>query len=81
MILAGLYFGMNHEPAAYETVKMLLGGDTLSVNKKYEDYVEMYGTPIIMLTNNEVLNRDPVWTDRCFFLYVEAFGPLAKQCS
>lgn len=30
----------NIEPQSYETVKMLLGGDTLSVNKKYEDYVE-----------------------------------------
>lgn len=56
----------NIEPSAYETVKMLLGGDTLSVNKKYEDYVEIYRTPIIMLTNNEVLNRDPVWRDSLF---------------
>lgn len=47
--------------------KMLLGGDTLSVNKKYEDYVEIYRTPIIMPTNNEVLSRDTVWADRCFF--------------
>lgn len=39
----------------------------MSVNKKYEDYVEIYRTPIIMLTNNEVLNHDTVWTDRCFF--------------
>lgn len=29
---------------------MLLGGDTLSINKKYEDYVEIYRTPTIMLT-------------------------------
>lgn len=36
---------------------MLLGGDTLSVNKKYEEYVEIYRTSIIMLTNNEVLDR------------------------
>lgn len=57
----------NIEPRSYETVKMLLGGDTLSVNKKYEDYVEIYRTPIIMLTNIEVLPRTPVWTDHCFF--------------
>lgn len=57
----------NIEPSSYETVKMLLGGDTLSVNKKYEDYVEIYRTPIIMLTNIEVLPRTLVWTDRCFF--------------
>lgn len=34
----------NIEPSQYDTVKMLLGGDTLSVNKKYEDHVEIYRT-------------------------------------
>lgn len=57
----------NIEHSAYETVMMLLGGDTLSVNKRYEDCVEIYRTPVIMLTNNEVLSREAHWTDKCFF--------------
>lgn len=52
----------NIEPACYETVQML-GGDKLSANKKYEDYVEIYRTPIVMLTYTEVLTRALVWTD------------------
>lgn len=48
-----------------DTIKMLLGGDTMSVNVKYNPYATIYKTPIIILSNNHVL-KNKAYEDRLF---------------
>nr|ASU47551.1 ORF1 [Lone star tick densovirus 1] len=57
----------NIDPAGYETVKMIMGGDPVSANVKYKDAVCIHRTPLLILSNNEVFSRTDVWTQRAFF--------------
>lgn len=45
------------EPAAFEDLKMLLGGDTMNVKVKHSDDSVLSRTPIIILGNNDPQNE------------------------
>nr|QTE04086.1 MAG: nonstructural protein [Tarsiger cyanurus ambidensovirus] len=55
----------NYESSMTDTLKMLLGGDQLTVKVKYLQDQTVNRTPIIVLTNNEVnFMGDPAFADR-----------------
>lgn len=45
----------NYDPGAIETLKMLFGGDTCNVKVKYKNDATIRRTPIIVLSNVDVL--------------------------
>nr|UQT02526.1 nonstructural protein [Red mite densovirus 1] len=55
----------NFEESAAETLKMILGGDKLAANKKWEDHAHIDRTPVIITTNAQIFNMsNPVWSSR-----------------
>nr|QOD39552.1 NS1 [uncultured densovirus] len=44
----------NYSPEFLEPIKEILGGDSTSVNVKYQHDTPVYRTPVIVLTNNKV---------------------------
>lgn len=56
----------NIEPSAYDTLKMLCGGDSMPVKIKYHGDVRISKTPIIILTNHNVIPQDQAFQDRVF---------------
>ncbi|AKC42760.1 non-structural protein 1 [Cherax quadricarinatus densovirus] len=44
----------NYAPEFLEQIKEILGGDSTSVNVKYQSDTPVYRTPVIVLTNNKV---------------------------
>lgn len=54
----------NCEPAAFDTLKMLLGGDSINAKVKYQSDAVVFRTPIIILTNKAFLPRDPAFSCR-----------------
>nr|QOD39597.1 NS1 [uncultured densovirus] len=44
----------NYSPDFLEPIKEILGGDSTSVNVKYQHDTPVYRTPVIVLTNNQV---------------------------
>lgn len=55
----------NYESCMTDTLKMLLGGDQLTVKVKYLQDQTVNRTPVIVLTNNEVnFMNDPAFKDR-----------------
>lgn len=58
----------NVEPSAFETIKMLLGGDPCPANVKYQSGHIITKTPVIITSNSRILDStDPVWSSRCKF--------------
>nr|QTE04115.1 MAG: putative nonstructural protein 1 [Emberiza spodocephala ambidensovirus] len=69
----------NFEPGAEETLKLLFGGDTLPARIKYEGDANIRRTPLIMLTNMDVIpNTDAfnarvwkyTWRQASFLKYI-----------
>lgn len=56
----------NYEPAAVETLKMLLGGDPCKCNVKHEKERILMRTPVIVASNNTVF-KEEAFKSRCFF--------------
>lgn len=60
----------NFMPSAIDTMKMILGGDPCAVNIKFEAHYTLPRTPIIMLSNRDVLsingNESLYFRERCF---------------
>jgi len=55
-------------PSAYDTVKMIAGGDPCPANVKYQGHSVINRTPLIFTANTWQFNRgDPVWTSRMHF--------------
>ncbi|QOR29559.1 nonstructural protein [Bat-associated densovirus 5] len=54
----------NMEPAAFDTVKMLLAGDPLKAAVKYQGEQPLIKTPIIVMTNNECFPNTQAFNDR-----------------
>lgn len=69
----------NFEPSAQETLKMILGGDQITVNVKYQPDASLRRTPVIILTNNSCLNdvafksrvQKYTWERASFLQYVK----------
>ena len=59
----------NFEPAALDTIKMLLAGDPLKVNVKYQKEQYLQKTPIIVLTNKRVFPNELAFEDRVCTYY------------
>lgn len=58
----------NIEQCAYDTVKMLCGGDACPCNVKYQPGSTVTRTPLIFTSNTNVFNAgDPVWNSRIYF--------------
>lgn len=54
------------EPAAFETLKMLFGGDTCNAKIKYEDDAVIQRTPVIITSNNDCFPTDEAFNSRIF---------------
>lgn len=54
----------NAEPAAMDTLKMLLGGDTFIAKVKYENDAVVTRTPVIVLSNNDIFPKDAAFQSR-----------------
>nr|QOD39556.1 NS1 [uncultured densovirus] len=55
----------NYSPEFLEPIKEILGGDSTSVNVKYQHDTPVYRTPVIVLTNNVVsFMTHPAFNDR-----------------
>ena len=55
----------NYSPEFLEPIKEILGGDSTSVNVKYQHDTPVYRTPVIVTTNNVVsFMTHPAFTDR-----------------
>lgn len=54
----------NAEPAAMDTLKMLLGGDTFNAKVKYENDAVVTRTPVIVLSNNDIFPKDAAFQSR-----------------
>lgn len=67
----------NYEPAAIETLKMLLGGDPCKCNVKHEKERILMRTPVIIASNNTVFKED-AFKSRCFFYRWNAADFLSK---
>lgn len=69
----------NFEPAALDTIKMLLAGDPLKVNVKYQKEQYLQKTPIIVMTNKPVFPNELAFHDRvCTYYWKRA--PFLKEC-
>lgn len=67
----------NIEPSAYDTVKMLAGGDPCPANVKYQSGSTVTRTPLIFTSNAQIFKiHDPVWSSRIFFEKWETCEPL-----
>lgn len=55
------------EPSALEDLKYLFGGDPLSVSVKYENNKNISRTPIIILSNYNILPKDAAFKTRVRF--------------
>lgn len=54
--------------SAYDTVKMIAGGDPCPANVKYQGHSVINRTPLILTANRCVFQKnDPVWNSRMFF--------------
>lgn len=68
----------NFEPAALDTIKMLLAGDPMKVAVKYQKEQFLQKTPIIVMTNKVVFPNDQAFHDRiCTYTWKRA--PFLKE--
>lgn len=56
----------NIEPGQHDTLKMLTGGDSMNVKIKRKADVKMLRTPLIILTNKNVIPRSLEFADRVY---------------
>lgn len=68
----------NFEPAAVDTLKMLLGGDSMNVKVKNRADAIVLRTPLIILTNNSVFPNDTAFQSR-MIKYTWRTAPFLKQ--
>lgn len=54
----------NFEPAAEDTIKMILGGDPIKTPIKYEQERNIMRTPVIIMTNKNVFKQNEAFDDR-----------------
>lgn len=54
-------------PSAYDSVKMLTGGDPCAAAVKYEGDGKITRTPVIFTSNHDCFNRNPEWSSRIYF--------------
>lgn len=54
------------EPSAAETLKMVLGGDTVNAKVKYAPDAVITRTPVIILSNNDVFPKDEAFRSRIY---------------
>lgn len=54
------------EPSAAETLKMILGGDTVNAKVKYQGDSVITRTPVIVLSNNDVFPSDRAFRSRIY---------------
>ncbi|KAF5293721.1 hypothetical protein FQA39_LY03206 [Lamprigera yunnana] len=66
------------EPASFETLKMLFGGDSCNVKVKYESDTIISRTPIIILANNDPFPRDEAFRSRMIY-YKWCACPMLKD--
>lgn len=67
-------------PSAFDTIKMVLGGDPCPANVKYQGHSVISRTPVIMTGNNSIFPRgQKMWADRCFFEDWRS-APMLKSC-
>lgn len=59
-----LWNGLNFEPGSEAILKYLFGGDTCSARIKYEGVACIFRTPIVVLTNRDVIPNDTIFTSR-----------------
>lgn len=59
----------NFEPGSEEVLKLLFGGDTCPARIKYEGDACILRTPIIVLTNRDVIPNDTTFTSRVWKYY------------
>lgn len=68
----------NCEPNAFDTLKMLFGGDSLSVRVKYEADAVVLRTPIIVLSNTNPFPNDSAFGSR-MIRYTWRSAPFLKS--
>ncbi|QEM39034.1 nonstructural protein [Bactericera trigonica densovirus] len=68
----------NAEPAAFETLKMLLGGDQCVVRVKFQSDATVGRTPVIILSNNDIFPRDAAFRNRMIKYEWKTAGYLEK---
>lgn len=59
----------NFEPGAEEVLKLIFGGDTCPARIKYEGDACLQRTPVIVLTNRDVIPNDSTFTSRVWKHY------------
>lgn len=69
---------INFSESKTDTVKMLTGGDLMHVNIKFKQYMPIYRTPILMLSNRNELT-DPAFRDRVYYHYWRRADFLKEQ--
>ncbi|UGV24202.1 MAG: putative nonstructural protein [SAfia-400D ambidensovirus] len=67
------------ETSAFETIKMLFGGDTLNVKVKFQDDAIVNRTPCIVLSNNDIFPKDTAFRTR-MYNYVWRSCDALKRC-
>lgn len=67
----------NFEPGSEEILKLLFGGDTCSAKIKYEGDACILRTPIIVLTNRDVIPNDDTFNSRVW-KYTWKVAPFLK---
>lgn len=70
----------NCEPSAFDTCKMLFGGDLISVRVKYQQDAVVARTPIIVLSNVSVFPTDKTFQTRMSTWYWKV-SPWLKECN
>lgn len=68
------------EPSACETLKMILGGDTVPAKIKYQPDAIITRTPVIVLSNNDVFPNDKAFNSR-IKRYDWKTCPWLKKCN
>ena len=56
----------NCEPGAWDTIKMIFGGDTCPVRVKYMDDQQVTKTPVVVLSNREIFPKEEAFNCRIF---------------
>lgn len=64
------------ESGSFETLKMLLGGDTLNVKVKYESDTILSKTPIVVLANYDPFPKDVAYRTRIHKVYWDTMDDL-----
>lgn len=70
----------NCETGAYDTIKMLFGGDPCPAKVKYKDDIIIFRTPIIILSNKNCFPRDKAFNDRMIRYRWKPYQHLKTYC-